>query len=177
MKRWVAIIVVFLGVGTAFLWYAIQRQGEVRRACVGCLRQLSETLEGGEPSRLLSLVALPEVVRGRSPAEQAEFLSKALREEVSLEGVRVLEREGWFGSSAELFPEEAEAWARQGGVETSDCVAFRMEKENLRCEVVLAKVIPSDEESSSGGVSYRILRVNNVRQMAEAGHSNKEKEP
>lgn len=75
----------------------------------------------------------------RTRAEQIEFISKALRDELSREGLVVLKKEGRFGSLNELFPAEADVWAVQAGVKPEDCVAFRMERNGLRAEVVLVR--------------------------------------
>jgi hypothetical protein len=54
-----------------------------------------------------------------------------------------------------VFPQEAPFWAKAAGVEVADCVAFRGEKNGIRAEVVI---------TTNG--AYRIIRVNNVKQMA-----------
>lgn len=104
---------------------------------------------------MLQTVMLPQALRGRTVSEQAEFLSKALRNEISPEGLAVLRREGKFGSLTNLFPAEARAWAEQAGVKPEDCVAFRMERDSIRAEVVLVR---EDE-------AYRVVRCNNVKQL------------
>jgi hypothetical protein len=91
-------------------------------------------------------------------AEQTEFLTKALRDEISPEGLAVLRREGKFGALTDLFPQEAKTWAAQAGVKPEDCVAFRMERDNIRAEVVLVRE----------GEVYRVVRCNNVKQLAAA---------
>ena len=54
------------------------------------------------------------------------------------------------------FPGEGGKWAEAFGVDPSDCVAFRAEKNGLRAELVLVK---------TNGFT-RILRCNNVKQLA-----------
>jgi len=121
-----------------------------------CLRSIAAALNAGTADDLLQTVVLPAAVSGRTSAEQTEFLSKALRDEISAEGLAVLRREGKFGPLQELFPQEAATWAAQAGVKPEDCVAFRMERDSIRAEVVLVRE----------GNTHRVVRCNNVKQMA-----------
>ncbi len=57
-----------------------------------------------------------------------EFLTKALRDEISAEGIGALKKDGAFGPLRKMFPTEAETWANQAGVKAEDCVAFKMER-------------------------------------------------
>jgi len=80
----------------------------------------------------------------------------------------VLKRDGAFGPLANLFPAEAETWAKQAGVKPEDCVAFKLERNGLRAEVVLVRTPDSPlvpRPSSLPG--YRILRCNNIKQLAQ----------
>ena len=77
-----------------------------------------------------------------------------------------------------MFPAEAEGWARQAGVNPDDCVAFKLDRNGLRAEVVLLKPSTLGSQSSTPEPSHRIVRVNNVKQMAEPDTiSTPEKEP
>ncbi len=59
---------------------------------------------------------------------QANFMSKALQNEVTEEGLRLLRRDGRFGPLQELFPEGGARWADAAGVNLDDCVAFRLDR-------------------------------------------------
>ncbi len=110
--------------------------------------------------------ARPLRSRAGPAPEQAEFLTKALADEISPEGLAVLQREGSFGPLATVFAAEAEGWAKQGGVKVEDCVAFKLERNGLRAEVVLAAGTPLAPRLSPLATSMRILRCNNVKQLA-----------
>ncbi len=60
-----------------------------------------------------------------------------------------------YGSLSEVFPDEAEKWAKLFRVDAADCVAFRLDGEKQRAEVVLQKK----------GDTFRLLRCNNVKQL------------
>jgi hypothetical protein len=95
------------------------------------------------------------------PHEQTEFITKALRDELSAEGLEALRKGAQFGPLKELFPAEADAWASQAGVKAEDCVGLRMERNGIRAEVVLVRS-PNHESRPP----FRIVRCNNVKQMA-----------
>lgn len=99
---------------------------------------------------------MPQVITGQTSAEQTQFLSKALHDEVSPEGIRDLGKYAIFGPLNEVFPQEGSHWATLAGVRPEDCVAFKMEHAGVRAEVVLI----------SDGHGFRIVRCNNVKQMA-----------
>lgn len=139
------------------LWYS-WKNDEPRRHSFQAVHTFATALNSGNADALLQTVVLPAAVSGRTSAEQAEFLTKALRDEISPEGLVVLRREGKFGPLQELFPQEAATWAEQAGVKPEDCVAFRMERDSIRAEVVLVR---EDE-------AYRVVRCNNVKQLAAA---------
>jgi hypothetical protein len=103
------------------------------------------------------MVFIPVAIQDRTPAEQQEFLDKALKDEISPAGVLALKRHAEFGDLKSLFPNEAAAWCRRAGVNADDCVAFKMERAGIRAEVVLVRE----------GQTYRVVRCNNVKQMAE----------
>ena len=58
-------------------------------------------------------------------------------------------KEGLFGPLQEMFPQEAAAWAAQAGVKVEDCVAFKLEQNGLRAEVVLKLSSIEHPESAS----------------------------
>jgi hypothetical protein len=87
---------------------------------------------------LLQAVALPVALQDRTAPEQAEFLLKALRDEISAEGLAVLRRRGKFGPLATIIPAEAASWASQAGVAADLCIAFRLDRSTgPRGELVL----------------------------------------
>ena len=47
-------------------------------------------------------------------------------------------------------------WCQQSGIDMDNCVAFKMERAGIRAEVVLVRE----------GETYRVVRCNNVKQMA-----------
>ena len=61
-----------------------------------------------------------------------------------------------FGGLSDVFPIEAAGWAEQAGVKPADCLGFKLERNGIRAEVVLVRE----------GASYRVVRCNNVKQMA-----------
>lgn len=146
-----AVLVVVLG---AVMFY---RGGQPKRLAVHTLTTLDHSLQTGDAAILLKQVLLPPSLNHWTEAEQAEFLLKTLRDEVSAGGIEALRKHGTFGPLREVFPEQAARWAEAAGVKMEDCVAFRAEKDGLRAEVVLVR--------SPGG--YRVVRCNNVKHLAE----------
>lgn len=138
-------------------WHAWE-QGEPRRACLSTLQHLQAALNSPDPNLLPQITLLPVALQSRTTAEQSEFIRKALQEEISPEGLAVLKKKGQFGSLTEVFPQESTNWATQAGVNPEDCVAFKLERNGLCAEVVLQK----DQDA------YRVLRCNNVKQLAVA---------
>lgn len=185
--RWLigsAALLVFAG---WLLWHKWS-QDEPRRNSITALQNLRAALESSTSDSLLSAVVLPQAFQTRTAPERAEFLRKALQNEVSEEGIAVLRKHGTFGRLKELFPDEADAWANQAGVKTEDCVAFKLDQNGLRTEVVLVAASPSPPSEKEAGerrpvvrnspnstaapaksrptLEYRVLRCNNVKRMA-----------
>jgi hypothetical protein len=133
--------------------------GEPRRFAIQTLGQLDTALRTGNSPDLLKLICTPAAIQGRTAPEQAQFLTKTLADEISPEGLTVLQREGSFGPLTNLFSAEAGKWAKQAGAKPEDCVAFKMERAGIRAEVVLLRA----------GQTFRIVRCNNVKQMAGGG--------
>jgi hypothetical protein len=142
------------------------RQGAPRRESLATLARLDNALHSGNSTELLDLIALPAAVQGRTASEQSEFLVKALNDEISPEGLAVLRKQADYGPLRKLFPAEAEAWAKQAGVDPDECVAFKLERPGLRAEVVLVPYVPQVTGHSSP--TFRIVRLNNVKQMADS---------
>jgi len=131
--------------------------GQPRRTASQTLCKLASVLTNPNGSDLLDAILMPVAVRDRTPAEQQEFIAKALRDEISPEGVLALKHHAEFGPAKSVFPVEIANWCKQSGVNADDCVAFKMERAGIRAEVVLVRE----------GKTYRVVRGNNVKQMAE----------
>ena len=156
MKTWLKVsLILFLVALGGFLWFR-WKHDEPRRTSLAALQRLSTALSSNNREEVLSTVILPQAVQGRTVPEQAEFLSKALQDEISSQGLAELKKHGAFGPLTELFPKEASRWAEQAGAKPNDCVAFKMERAGIRAEVVLLRE----------GQGFRIVRCNNVKQMA-----------
>ena len=135
MKVWRAFglfVLLIIAAGGAWLWW---KAGATRRASVQTLQRFNAALTTGNSADLLNAVVMPAAIQGRTGAEQTEFLTKALRDEISPEGLAVLQRDGAFGPLTNIFPAEAQGWAGQAGVKPEDCVAFKLERNGLRAEV------------------------------------------
>lgn len=103
------------------------------------------------------MVTIPVAYRQRTDQEQEDFIRKALRDEISAEGLDVMREIGEFGPLREIFPAKAEDWTSPLGISPDDCVAFRATKGGVQAELVLFVA----------GEQPRIVRCNNVRQLAD----------
>ncbi len=162
LKLWLKVFAVVLLMALAGLLWRKWNQGAPRRDSLATLQTFCTAVNSNQRAELLTMVAMPQAVQGRTAPEQAEFLSKALQDEISPEGLAVLRRDGQFGSLTNLFPHEAAQWASQAGVKPEDCVAFKLERNGTRAEVVLAL----DSPLPNPHPLFRIVRCNNVKQMA-----------
>jgi hypothetical protein len=164
MRKWrlFVISVLLLAASGAWFWW---KAGETRRASIQTLQRFNLTLATGNSADLLDAVVMPSAILGRTSAEQAEFLTKALRDEISAEGLTVLQRDGAFGPLTDIFPTEAQTWANQAGVKPEDCVAFKLERNGQRAEVVLLRLSTLNPKPAT---DFRIVRLNNVRQLAKS---------
>jgi len=154
--RGITIGVFLLLLAGVVVFWITWRRGEPRRTSIHTLERLQTSLSEANPNALLDTLLLPAALAQRTVPEQAEFINKTLRDEVSREGVVALKKAGQFGPLQEMFPVEATRWAKQAGVRVEDCVAFKMERNGIRAEVVVHR----------SGTAYRIVRCNNVKQMA-----------
>lgn len=161
---WAICTGVVLLIAGGFCWLR-WKEGEPRRCALQIVGRLEAALRTGNSADLLGTVCLPAAVQGRTAPEQAEFLRKALQDEISAEGLVVLGRDGEFGPLPTLYPTEAKRWADQAGVNPEDCIAFKLERNGLRAEVVLARPSTLDSQPATG---FRVLRCNNVKQLAPA---------
>ena len=146
-------LLVIAGSLLCLLW----KQGEPRRDSIKTLNVFSHALVSEDSAVLLDKIVLPRAFQGDTISEQSEFLIKALHDEISPGGVLAIKRHAAFGSLEKIFPDETAAWCKQANVNPDNCVAFKMEHAGIRAEVVLVR---------EGNV-YRVLRCNNVKQMAE----------
>lgn len=153
------VVAIAFGLLIRFQW----QRNAPRRHSLEAVLAFAAALNSGNAAALLQTVVLPPAVSGRTPAEQTEFLTKALRDEISPEGLAVLQQEGQFGSLTNIFPTEAKAWADQAGVKPEDCVAFKLEHNGVRAEVVLV----NDSALRNPNSLFRIVRCNNVKQLAQ----------
>ena len=156
MKGWrISGAVILLFAFTAcFLWFK-WKHDEPRRHSLEILEHLRVAVQA-RSSAILDQIVLPQALAGQTTVEQTEFLTKALIDEVSADGITALKKSALFGPLKELFPQEASGWAQQAGVNPDECVAFRMEHQGLRAEVVLLRA----------SETYRVVRCNNIKQMA-----------
>ena len=154
--RWGRVIFVVatgVAVGAAvMLW----QRGQPRRNALQEVSKLAVNLENNRGAELLNNILIPLAVQSRTQSEQAEFIVKALADEISPAGVESLKRQAEFGPLKSIFPKEAPDWCLQAGVDVNECVAFKMERVGIRAEVVMLRE----------GQTYRIVRCNNVKQMA-----------
>ena len=157
MKPLVARIAIFVASALmAGLFFLFWHEGESRRAALQSVSKLASNLANPNSSELLDSIVMPAAISDRTPAEQREFIVKALTDEISPEGVLALKQHAEFGPVKSVFPNDYSKWCEQAGANPDDCVAFKMERNGIRAEVVLLRE----------GETYRIVRCNNVKQMA-----------
>lgn len=161
-------------IATAIYWWL---HDEPRRKSLASLTRLDAALHSANRAELLDLLVIPAAVQSRTAQEKSEFLTKALNDEISPEGLAALKQHGDYGPLKKVFPKEAAAWAALAGVHPDDCVAFKLERNGVRAEVVLLKPSNYEVELTHGKAPYRIVRVNNVKQMAVLKTSTAERNP
>lgn len=148
--------IIAIAIALACIW--AWKHDQARRAAAQTLFTLNSALSNPDASLLLDTILIPVAVRDHTLAEQLEFITTALADEISPAGVEALRCHAEFGPIRSIFPDEAMAWCEQVGVNVDDCVAFKMNHAGVRAEVVLVRE----------GQSYRVVRCNNVKQMALA---------
>jgi hypothetical protein len=136
--------------------YRAWKRDEPRREVFQTAQRLLKAMRAPPSTGILEEVVVPPALESRTPAEQSEFLRKALQDEISTEGLAVLRKEGRFGTLKEIFPQEAEKWAEQAGVNAQDCLAFRLDRNGLTAELVVLRNEPFG----------KIVRCNNISQLA-----------
>jgi hypothetical protein len=152
------LVIVLIAIGAIWGWFAWkghQAQAPKRQA-MSFAQSFESSLTSGDLSTVRDLTILPPVYQSRTKQEQEDFLGKALRDEISEEGLLVLQREGEFGPLLDIFPEKATAWTSPLGINPEQCVAFRLESGPLTSELVLRK---TDE-------GYQVIRCNNIEESA-----------
>ena len=134
-------LVVTLFVGVLAVWFTVDRyqRGAPRRTALAALVEVNRSLAAADSTRTLKLFVLPAAAAGRTPSEQAQWLGEILRDEISDAGIEEIRRHGRYGSLAEIFPEDASRWAESASLRVEDCVAFKLERNGMRCEVILAR--------------------------------------
>ena len=121
----------------AVLWHR-WKQDEPRRNCLVSLQSLQTALSLPDANALTQTIALPAALQGRTTAEQAEFIRKSLRDELSPEGLDLLKRDARFGPLTNLFPAEGVAWAVVAGVKPEGSVRKARTTRSLKSPRCLA---------------------------------------
>jgi len=151
-----ALVLIPVVVAITHLLYRPRKGEKPHRDALVFAGRLDETLRGKNQLEIRDFVLVPSAYRTRTAREQEDFLRKALKDEISSEGLAELDRIGECGPLMEVFPEKGEKWARQFGVDPTNCVAFRAEKNGLQAELVIYGT----------NSLRRVLRCNNVKQLA-----------
>ena len=155
-------MLVFVLVGIAVFGIVISvyyKSTEPQRNAINLALDVCVQLNSASDGDLLKKVALPPAYKNRTDVEKLEFMRKALRNEISKEGLKRLRRKGEFGPLLEIFPENGKEWAAKAGVSPESCVAYRLEKGEFDAQLVICTSM----------VPNRIVRVNNIRQLADLG--------
>ena len=124
-----------------------------RRDAVRFVHGVYEQLFTANDADVLNKIVLPSSYNTRTDTEKIDFLRKALRDEISEEGLRRIAKEGEFGALLDIFPETGNEWASKAGVGAGDCVAFRLERNGIRSELVVYV----------GTTPNRMVRANNIK--------------
>ncbi len=159
------VLLIFALAGTAAYWWM---HDAARRESLASLAQFETALHSANRAQLLDMVVIPAAIQDHSWPEQIEFLTKALNDEISPDGLAVLRRYGAYGPLREIFPAEAKTWTTQAKVNPDACVAFKLERHGQRAEIVLLKLTTPKPQPLGPPLSYQIVRVNNVKQMADS---------
>ena len=128
MKTWGRVVLVVatgLAVGAAVLLW---QHGQPRREAVLAVSKLADNLANHRGSELLETIVIPAAIRSQTPGEQQEFITKALADEISPDGVLAMKQHAEYGPAKSIFPAEIATWCQQAGVNSDDCVAFKMER-------------------------------------------------
>ena len=107
------LVVTVLTVGGLLIFW---QHGQPRREATASISKFSANLSNPHGFELLDTILIPVAIQSRTPAEQEEFIVKALTDEISPAGVEALKRQAKFGSLKSIFPDESSAWSSQAGV-------------------------------------------------------------
>src|SRR5258708_662932 len=86
--------------GVLIFW----KHSQPRRIALQKVSKLADNLANHHGSELLEIVVMPAAVRSQTPAEQQQFIAKALADEISPEGVLALKQHAQFGLAKSIFP-------------------------------------------------------------------------
>jgi len=90
------------------------------------LTELAAALDAGDLDKAVGHMQLPP---GRSADEVKPMLPKLVeRQEISVEGVKILLEKGEFGPLAEVFPKDGAKRAERAEVKLEECYALRFER-------------------------------------------------
>ncbi|MBN2563472.1 MAG: hypothetical protein JXQ75_21345 [Phycisphaerae bacterium] len=92
-----------------YVWFG-NRARDPRLCATDVLVQLDKAIrEPANSERLPAQIVLPPSVATRTIAEQVDFARKALRDEISHEGIEALRQHAQFGQALDVFPDQAVA--------------------------------------------------------------------
>lgn len=155
-----AIYLLFAVALAMMVWLGL---GHIRRAKAGGFAtRFTDALNSRASAELRRLVYSPPFLNDKSAVERDLLILDLLATEVSAEGMAILIRDGDFGSVLKLFPAEALGWCQAFGVKAADCDAFRLQRGEFTAELVLHR---------QSDASYRVLRCNDIRQLANPASS------
>jgi hypothetical protein len=91
MRKVLVLVLLVLVVADAIIFcrYCSKRDSPHRRA-VQAIEDFQQALQSSKADAILDAIAVPAAMQDRTPAEQVEFVSKALRDEISPEGIAAL---------------------------------------------------------------------------------------
>jgi hypothetical protein len=154
--QWGALLIGVAGICYGLLVLERYRRNEPRRNAIAVVSDLERALTSSDVLKSLPLLQLPPAALAKTPEELTQWLNDVMSDEISSAGLEELRRYARFGSLVELFPDEGRRWAESVHVSPEKCIAFRLERNGLRAEIVLYETRPG----------LRVIRCNNVRQMA-----------
>jgi hypothetical protein len=155
VKRRIFSTIVFLALlGAGIKWLSQKR---IRDDICHTMNRLNSAVDTADRKVLAELISSPAYLLEKAPEERGLLMMDLLKDEISKEGIEILMREGKYGALQEIFPNEATPWAKSFDVNPEDCVAFRLNRNDLTAELVLHR-------QTDG--SFRVLRCNDIRQLA-----------
>lgn len=168
--------------GTSFKFFAMDNVGKLSPVNEAAPVDLSPVL-GGMPDKatlIKSLRYFHSLLKQARYAEAAQLINVPKdfaveklagtieRNELSENGIDVLERDAIFGSVKERFPERGEALVERTGMNIDECFGFRHTAGGQTGEVI----------AHWNGKMFRLLRVDDVAKIAKPdGDSKREADP